>query len=196
MAEEIITFDEILADPNYKAEFDRRVTKALSTVQAKLDKEVQKVRELSEKIGGDGETIEDVKKQLADLQTKYDTDTKALQGQLDDRDYSDAINGFIAEKGLKFSSKSAEKAFISAFKEKKLERKDGAFVGADDFLKAQQEADPAAFSAEGGSVKVSLGGSLERGKGPMSKEEIFKIKDPTDRQNAIAENIGIFRKDE
>lgn len=163
MAEEIITFDEILADPHYKAEFDRRVTKALSTVQAKLDKEVQKVRELSEKIGGDGETIEDVKKQLADLQTKYDTDTKALQGQLDDRDYSDAINGFIAEKGLKFSSKSAEKAFISAFKEKKLERKDGAFVGADDFLKAQQEADPAAFSAEGGSVKVSLGGSLGGG---------------------------------
>lgn len=30
----------------------------------------------------------------------------------------------------------------------------------------------------------------------MSKEEIFKIKDPTERQNAIAENIGIFRKDD
>lgn len=40
MADDILTFDEILADPTYKSEFDRRVTKALSTVQAKLDSEV------------------------------------------------------------------------------------------------------------------------------------------------------------
>lgn len=40
MAEETVTFDEILSDPVYKSEFDRRVTKALSTVQAKLDKEI------------------------------------------------------------------------------------------------------------------------------------------------------------
>ncbi|WP_418972180.1 phage scaffolding protein [Allofournierella sp.] len=37
MAEEAITFDEILADPAYKSEFDRRVTKALATVQEKLN---------------------------------------------------------------------------------------------------------------------------------------------------------------
>ena len=37
MADDIMTFDEILEDPTYKSEFDRRVTKALSTVQAKLD---------------------------------------------------------------------------------------------------------------------------------------------------------------
>ena len=42
MADEIRTFDEILADPTYKAEFDRRITKALSTVQSKLDAEVEK----------------------------------------------------------------------------------------------------------------------------------------------------------
>ena len=42
MADEIKTFDEILADPTYKAEFDRRITKALSTVQSKLDAEVEK----------------------------------------------------------------------------------------------------------------------------------------------------------
>lgn len=42
MADDILTFDEILADPTYKSEFDRRVTKALSTVQAKLDSEVRR----------------------------------------------------------------------------------------------------------------------------------------------------------
>lgn len=42
MADDILTFDEILADPIYKSEFDRRVTKALSTVQTKLDNEVRR----------------------------------------------------------------------------------------------------------------------------------------------------------
>lgn len=97
------------------------------------------------KAGGD---IGKLQQQLTELQTKYDTDTKALQVQLDDRDYSDAITGFITDKGLKFSSKSAEKAFIAAFKEKKLERKDGSFVGADDFLEAQKKADPEAFAPD------------------------------------------------
>lgn len=114
----------------------------LTTAQEKLKTALGELEGLK-KDGGD---IGKLQQQLTDLQAKYDTDIKALQGQLDDRDYSDAITGFIAEKGLKFSSKSAEKAFIAAFKEKKLERKDGAFVGADDFLEAQKKADPEAFA--------------------------------------------------
>ena len=47
MADEIMTFDEILADPIYKAEFDRRITKALSTVQSKLDAEVEKNKQFA-----------------------------------------------------------------------------------------------------------------------------------------------------
>lgn len=116
----------------------------LTTAQEKLETALGELETLK-KSNGD---IAAVQKQLSDLQAKYDADTKALQGQLDDRDYSDAITGFIAEKGLKFSSKSAEKAFIAAFKEKKLERKDGAFVGADDFLEAQKKADPEAFAPD------------------------------------------------
>lgn len=42
MADDVMTFDEILTDPNYKSEFDRRVTKAISTVQSKLDAEIKK----------------------------------------------------------------------------------------------------------------------------------------------------------
>lgn len=42
MADEVMTFDEILADPAYKSEFDRRITKAISTVQGKLDAEIKK----------------------------------------------------------------------------------------------------------------------------------------------------------
>lgn len=86
--------------------------------------------------------------QLTDLQAKYDNDTGDLRRQLADRDYSDAIARAISGKGLKFSSKSAERAFTDALKEKKLELKDGELTGLDDFIKAQKEADPDAFAPD------------------------------------------------
>ncbi len=46
------------------------------------------------KAGGD---IAAVRQQLTELQAKYDTDTRALQGQLADRDYGDAISRAGAE---------------------------------------------------------------------------------------------------
>lgn len=105
-----------------------------------------------------------VQKKLDELQAKYDTDTKALQDRLAGRDYDEAVTRAIAGKGLKFSSKSAERAFTAALKEQKLELKDGELTGFDDFIKAQKEADPAAFAPEkNGSLRVSTGGSLEGG---------------------------------
>lgn len=92
--------------------------------------------------------ISAVQQQLADLQAKYDKDTGDLKVQLADRDYSDAIARAIAGKALKFSSKSAERAFTAALKEKKLELKDGELTGLDDFIKAQKEADPEAFAPD------------------------------------------------
>lgn len=89
-----------------------------------------------------------VQQQLTDLQAKYDNDTGDLRRQLADRDYSDAIAQAISGKSLKFSSKSAERAFTAALKEKKLELKDGELTGLDDFIKAQKEADPDAFAPD------------------------------------------------
>lgn len=41
-------------------------------------------------------------------------------------------------------------------------------------------------------VKVDLGGSLNGGKSPMTKDEIMSIKDAGERQRAIAENGKLF----
>ena len=83
-----------------------------------------------------------IQQQLTELQAKYDKDTGDLKGQLADRDYADAISRAISGKGLKFSSKSAERAFTAALKEQKLELKDG------ELIKAQKEADPEAFAPD------------------------------------------------
>lgn len=116
----------------------------LETANGKLDT-ANKELETLKKANGD---IAAVQQQLTDLQAKYDKDTGELKGQLADRDYSDAIGKAIVGKGLKFSSKSAQRAFETALREKKLELKDGELSGLDDFIKTQKEADPDAFAPD------------------------------------------------
>lgn len=115
------------------------------------------------KAAGDGglqKQNDDLQKQLSELQTKYTTDTEALQKQISDRDYTDAINEAIKSandgKGLKFTSKGKETAFISALRQKGLELKDGVLDkgGFDAFLKADMETDPDGFVSDTPTPKI------------------------------------------
>ena len=106
-----------------------------------------------------------VQQQLTDLQTKYNKDTGDLRAQLADRDYTEAVGRAIAGKGLKFSSKSAERAFKAALKEQKLELKDGELTGLDDFIKAQREADPEAFAPDKAPPRFATGSGSGGGHG-------------------------------
>ena len=107
-----------------------------------------------------------VQKQLTELKAKYDKDTGDLRTQLADRDYADAIARAITGKGLKFSSKSAERAFTAALKEQKLKLKDGELTGLDDFIKAQREADPAAFAPDRPAPRIITGAGSGHGDPP------------------------------
>lgn len=125
----------------------------LADAQGKLAA-AQSELETLKKTNGDAAGIQ---QQLIDLQAKYDKDTGDLRAQLADRDYSDAVSRAIAGKGLKFSSKSAERAFTAALKEQKLELKDGELTGLDDFIKAQKEADPEAFAPDKPAPRIVSG---------------------------------------
>lgn len=128
-----------------------------------LKRDVDKYKKDAEKLADVQKELNDLKaagdgglqQQLDDLQKKYNDDAathksavEALQKQLADREYSDAITRAITSNGLKFSSKSAEKAFIADIRERNLELKDGKLQGLDDFVNAQKEADPDAFAPE------------------------------------------------
>lgn len=88
-----------------------------------------------------------LKQQLNDLQAKYSVETEQYKAQLNDRDYRDAVARAVAEKGVKFSSKAAEKTFLADLMDQRLELKDGVLAGFDEYHKAQLEADPAAFQS-------------------------------------------------
>ena len=197
--DEIITFDEILEDPVYKAEFDRRVTKALSTVQKKLDKALADNTELQKKVGTgeDGDDIDTLRQQVQELR----------QARAD-RDYDDAVAAAIEAadegKGLKFTSKSAREAFMAGVKKAGLELKDGALEGFEDFVAARRKADPEAFKADDGGAagdkkpakpavkftrKVDDDG---KAKEPMTRDKIMAMTDRAARRKAIAENRELF----
>lgn len=134
----------------------------LADAQGKLA-DAQSELETLKKAGGDAAAVQ---QQLTELQARYDKDTGDLRTQLADRDYADAIGRAIAGKGLKFSSKSAERAFTAALKEQKLELKDGELKGLDDFIKAQREADPAAFAPDRPAPRIITGAGSGHGEPP------------------------------
>lgn len=115
----------------------------LTAVREQLEARNKDIEELK-KTSGDAEGI---RKQLEELQGKYTKETEDYKAQLADRDYSDAMRRTVSSKGIKFSSKAAEKAYLADLKAKNLTLKDGELEGFDDWHKAQTEADPAAFQS-------------------------------------------------
>lgn len=163
------TVDKIMAENGADLEREKaKTTQAkadLADAQAQLSQRDKDLEELK-RSSGDAEAV---KKQLEELQTKYNTETEQYKAQLAERDYSDAVTRAIGGKGLKFSSKSAERAFTLALKEKKLELKDGELTGLDDFIKAQREADPDAFAPDKPAPRFATGAGSGSGHGEPSK---------------------------
>ena len=138
-----------------KAAEDARADKeALEQQVADRDKDIAELKKTS----GDAAKIQE---KLDELQGKYDKETEAYKAQLAQRDYQTAIDKAIADRGVKFSSKSAEKAFRAGIGDSKLEMKDGALDGFDKYLEKAKSEDPSAFVKSG--ARVDTQGSLEGG---------------------------------
>ena len=84
--------------------------------------------------GTDAGKLEELNTSLSALQTKYDTDTKALQDRLTKQGYEFAVREFAATKN--FSSGAAKRDFINQMIERNLKMsKDGkSIMGAEDFV--------------------------------------------------------------
>ena len=77
-----------------------QVKSDLTTAQDQLAQRDKDIEELKKSAGD----VDAIKQQLDDLQAKYTTETEQYQKQIAERDYADAVNRAIAEKGVKFSS--------------------------------------------------------------------------------------------
>lgn len=93
-----------------------------------------------------GMDIEGIKKSADEWKQKYETDTAALNQQIETQKRTFAAEKFLD--GQKIKSPLAKKSILSEFMSQNLEFKDGAFVGADDYMKKMREQYPDDFESE------------------------------------------------
>ena len=191
--------------PEDKAEaFRKEVTENYKTV-AEYDKLATKANKFEDDLKTANETLEKFKDidpdkiadEIADYKQKAEDAEKNYKAELEKRDYNDAIDKLLGE--IKFTSEAAKRAFKNDLIENPLQLRNGAVVGFDDVLKQAKESDPSAFvneeteKAEQNRAKFTTANHDNGGgTGAKTKEEIMAIKDASERQAAIRENISLF----
>lgn len=124
---------------------------------------------------------------------------KNAQSQIYERDFSDALKAEL--EGYKFTSEAAKRDVMSQIKKAELKLKDGKILGLSDLIEQIKKDDASAFvdkqqsQLEQNRARFTTPMSKNpQGTGALTKADIMAIKDPTERQTKIAENIDLFRK--
>lgn len=160
-ADQHFDFDELLrTNAEFRAEFDRRVTKSLNTAQKKTRNEQLTNEELNRKLDAMQAQITGYQRKELAAAAKVDprfTDYviyKVEQNLPEDGDFGEALTAFVKENSQ--------------------------------YLVQAETPQPTG-------QKTNIGGPTGKSNGPMTKEEIRKIKDPAERQAAIAANLKLYQ---
>lgn len=126
---------------------DTQINGLNETIQTR-DKDLAELQTKLGEAGTDAEKLSTLSTDLSALQTKYDTDTKALQEQLAKQGYEFAVREFAASKN--FTSGAAKRDFVNQMINANLKMsKDGkSIIGADDFVAEYSAENEDAFIVE------------------------------------------------
>lgn len=121
-----------------------KLNKQIETLNGTIKTRDSDLKELQGKLkeaGADVDKLSTLSNDLANLQQKYDTDTKNYKAQLEKQAYEFAVKEFA--NGYEFSSKAAKKDFIREMIGAELKVDEKGIVGGTDFYKryASENAD-------------------------------------------------------
>lgn len=136
---------------------DTRITSLNDTISSR-DTDLTNLKKILED-AGDIEALKTASTNLANLQKKYDKETKEFQAQLAKQSYEFAVREFANTK--KFTSNAAKRDFVHAMIEKNLQMEDNKIIGADDFVTMYSTDNEDAF------VKENQPGPQEQQKQPL-----------------------------
>lgn len=183
---------------NYKniAEFE----KATGNLETDLDVWKKRAEEAEETLKKfEGIDPEAIQTELSTWKQRAENAEKDYTAKLEQRDFEDALKEAIG--GYKFTSEAAKKAIMSEIRESGLKCKDGKILGLSDLLAQMKEKDASAFvdeqqeQLESGRARFTQPLTQNTGGGKkMTRDEILGIKDKTERQKAIADNISLFNQ--
>ena len=170
---------------NYKNA--KEVAKTLSKVEGERDNWKERAETAEETLKGfDGIDPENIQTELAGWKKKAEDAEKEFNAKIYDRDFSDALKAALDD--VKFSSEAAKKSVMADIKEAGLKLKDGKILGLNDLIEQMKQSDASAFVDE---FTTHVG--QQQTPGSMTKKDIEAIKDPSERQAAIAQNIQLFQ---
>lgn len=116
-----------------------------------------------------GMDIEGVRKAADEWKDKYaqlQAEAEQFKTEMAEKEaarlYGEAVTAYVQDKGLKFSSKYAEEGFLRDLKEQGLKLSDGVLLGADDFVKLQQEKSPETFAPDKPLPELEIAGAAGR----------------------------------
>ena len=178
------------------------VEKTTRKIEADRDAWKQKAETAEEALKSfDGIDPAKIQSELENWKQKAADAEKHAQEQIYQRDFEDALKAEL--ESVKFTSEAAGRDVMSQIKAAGLKLKDGKILGLGDLLGQIKKSDASAFvdekqeQLEQNKARFTTAkGTDGRQIGSMSKKEIMDIKDPSDRQAAIAANLGLFGKGE
>ena len=177
----------------------KEVAKTLSKVEGERDDWKERAETAEETLKSfDGIDPANIKSELETWKQKAADVEKEFNAKIYDRDFSDALKAALDD--VKFSSEAAKKSVMADIKEAGLKLKGGKILGLNDLIEQMKQSDASAFVDESQQQAQQQQARFaaprigqQQTPGSMTKKEIEAIKDPSERQAAIAQNIQLFQ---
>jgi hypothetical protein len=178
-----------------KQELDKKVSK----VETERDGYKERAETAEETLKGfDGKDFDTITRERDEWKQKAEQAEKDYNAKLEEREKNDLLKE--ACESIKFTSESAKRAIIADISAS-VSVKDGKLIGFNDLLEDAKKRDASAFVDE---EKQHLEQSKARfttqqrnnAGETLTKDQIMQMKDPSERQKAIRDNIGLFQKGE
>lgn len=177
----------------------KEVEKTLSKVEGERDNWKERAETAEETLKGfDGIDPAKIQTELDGWKKKAEDAEKEYNAKIYDRDFSDALKAALED--VKFSSEAAKKSVMADIKEAGLKLKDGKILGLNDLIEQMKQSDASAFVDESQQQAQQQQARFATARighqqtpGNMTKKDIEAIKDPSERQAAIAQNIQLFQ---
>ena len=178
-----------------KAEHEKKIGKA-ETERDNWKSKAETAEETLKKF--DGVDLETMQTELNNWKQKAETAAKDYEQKIYERDFSDALKTEL--ESVKFSSDAAKRAVMAEIKESGLKLKDGKILGLSDLIGQIKERDASAFvdekqeQARQQAARFTAPGTGKStgGNTGTTIADIKAIKDPTERQAAIAKNLNLY----
>nr|DAZ59137.1 MAG TPA: minor structural protein [Caudoviricetes sp.] len=165
--------------------------------KVKKESEQWKTRaESAEKMleGLDGKSPEDILKERDDWKRQAEDSKKDYEAKIAEHEKNELLKEAFAE--IEFTSESAKKAIMEDIS-KGVSVRNGKLIGFSDLIEEAKKTDANAFVNKQNPPHAHFTKPNENNSGgdkPTTRESILSIKDRSERQKAIAENISLFQQ--